>query len=454
MKALLHYLAIALSVLAVVSLTACSDNDDIGGGYQWDYPVVGEWYQDLGIQTDEIQQVCVSKYDSDGSMSGFIATAMTMDWNYTVAEGTYRIEGKKLYENLLLDGSEKDTYDYDIKSVGKYDMILYNNITVSDVIYHRIVDTYYLEVGETDMLGVNDPDFIPMEYTSNDDLVATVSSGGTIEAVRAGTAYLSAISSSGTAVVRVVVTNPITGIDDFLAYFDEDISVATNAYGDMYEDLELKDESSLTMRHYNLIDDRVQEIGFVYDDSGIVEDIRFVLRDPSLVDDLITAFYKRYEYKTEKKDYLYFQTKRSAKEVLISINTSYGLVEFFCEDNPIAAADNLFYMTATEATAALGHELTESERTLGRFNVFPDSGIFWGISVSFNKETLEITSLYLYGNESLTYDEVYNWYAQHYTATGKTTGFQFSKIDPVTLSTTMIMITGSDGAVSIAYMKI
>lgn len=456
MKALSRYMAIALSVLAVVSLTACSDNDDIGDSYQWDYPVVGEWYQDLGIQTDEIQQVCVSKYNSDGSISGFIATAMAMNWNYTVAEGTYRVEGKKLYENLLLNGSEKDTYNYDIKSVGKYDLVLYNNITVSDVIYHRIVDTYYLEVGETDVFGVNDPDFIPLEYTSNDDLVATVSPGGTIEAVRAGTAYLSAISSSGTAVIRVVVTNPVTGIDDFLAYMGENISVATKAYGGIYEDIDFQDDSGRTMRHYYLIDNQIQEIGFIYDTSGIVEDISFAIRDPYMVDGFTKTCKTIYKYKTEIEDYLYFQTPQNSRNVIVAINTSKGIIELFYEndDDPIAMLDKLIDMTATEAAAALGYEMTESELARGRFDAFPDSGAFWKISVTFNKETLEITGLSLYGNDSLTYDEVYNWYAQHYTATGKTTGFQFSEIDPVTFSMTMIMVTGSDGAVSITYLKI
>lgn len=454
MKVLSHFITIILSVLSVISLTACSDDDDIGGGYHWDYSIEGEWFQDLGIQTDEMRQLCVSRFNSDGTFSGVVASATTRDFNYFSAEGTYRIEGNQLYENYTMF-EEAVTDIYEIKSIGKYDMLLYNHVVEAEDLSHRIVETFHLKVGETEELWVNDPDFIIQEYSSSDDKIATISDTGMIEAVRAGTAYLSAVSSIGTAVVRVVVTNPVTGIDDFTAYFGEDISVATQAYGNLYKNLDVKYDSALTMRHYNLIDDQIQEIGFIYDASGLVEDIKFIVRDSALVEKLVTTYDRLYEFRAVYEDIIYFQTKKSGRAVDIAVDTAYGLVELFYEqeNDPFAAADKLFYMTATEAAAALGHELTESELTSGRFSVLPTSGIFWGITVSFNKETLEVTSLYLYCNDSVTYEDVDTWYAQHYTATGST-GFQYGRIDPITLSTTMIMITGSDGAVSIAYIKI
>lgn len=454
MKGLLYYIAIVLSVLSVISLTACSDDDDIDTVYHWDYSVVGEWYQDIGVQTDEMQQICVSKFNDDGTFSGLIASATIRDWYYFPAEGTYRIEGNQFYETYtMFDETVTDVYE--VKSVGKYDMLLYNRLGESEDFSHRIVETFHLKVGETEELWVNDPDFIPMEYYSNDDRIATISETGTIEAVRAGTAYLSAVSSIGTAVVRVVVTNPVTSIDDFMAYFGEDISVATNAYGNMYKDLSLKDDTTLTMRLYNLIDDHVQEVGFIYDPSGIVEDIRFIVRDSALVDELLMTYDKIYDYRAVYKDIFYFQAKKYGRDVAVAVQTSYGLVELFYEQetDPIAAVDKLFYMTATEAAEALGHELTENELSAGRFSVALDNSIFWGITVSFNKETLEVTSLYLYARDNVTYNDIDSWYAQHYTATGST-GFQYGRIDPVTLSTVMIMITGTDGSVSIAYIKL
>lgn len=454
MKILSHYKTIVLSVFSVVLLTACSDDDDIGSGYHWDYSVVGEWYQDLGVQMDEMQEVCVSKYNSDGTFSGVIARATLNDWYYFPAEGTYRIEGNKFYETYSMF-EEVVTDVYEVKSVGKYDMLLYNRLIESEDFSHRIVETFHLKVGETEELWVNDPDFFPMEYISSDDRIATISDTGVIEAVRAGTAYLSAVSSIGTAVVRVVVTNPVTGIDDFMAYFGEDISMATKAYGNMYKDLGLKDDSTLTMRIYNLTDEHIQEVGFIYNPSGVVEDIRFIVRDSALVDELLTTYDKIYDFRTVYQDIYYFQTKKYGRDVAVAVQTSYGLIELFYEQDsdPIAAVDKLFYMTATEAAAALGHELTESELSAGRFQVLSDNSIFWGITVSFNKDTQEVTSLYLYARDTVTYDDIDSWYAQHYVATGST-GFQYGRIDPATLSTVMIMITGTDGSVSIAYIKI
>ena len=453
MKTIDKILSWSVALLLLVPMASCSDDDDVDSGSDIQYrSIVGEWYSDFGTEVEGTMDWGISSIYSDGTTDGFLAH-VTKDEGYLIpVEGTYKISGKKYSQAITMFG-ETETSTLDILSIGMYDIRLFNNENQMLDVSHRIVDTYNLQVGETHEMLINDPDFVVMEYRSDNEKVATVSPGGTIEAVRAGTAYVSAVSIKGTAVIRVVVTNPTTIIDDFMAYMFEHVDVATQAYGTLYQDMEYGDDSGNYMRHYFMLDENVEEIGFTFGQSKVVEDIRIVFRNSDMLDEIVMNYVGLYEMRTNQDDMVVFTTKKSNSTVSISIDYVTNMVWFMVRGtDPIQALDDLVYMTATEAAAALGHTITDSERASGHMLIpIANNPIFQGFTMYFDPETDMPQNAYLFCKDGITLEDIEPWYQQNYITTG-IESLPYARLTPTSTIYVLFNVDEVNGSVAVIYM--
>lgn len=450
MKTIDKILGWCVALLLLVPMASCSDDDDEDNGSDIQYrSLVGEWYSDFGVEMEGTKDWGISIMREDGTTSGFQAH-VTRDMEYLIPiEGTYKISGKKYSQTISLLG-ETISSTLDIISIGMYDVILFNNAGEMMDISHRIVDTYNLQVGATREMLINDPDFVVMEYHSDNENVARISPNGTIEALRAGTAYVWAVSAKGTAVIRVVVTNPTTGIDDFMAYMLEHVDVATQAYGTLYGEIQNKDEGTIRQRYY-MLDENVREVRFTYGESKVIEDIRILFRNGDLLDEIADKYFGLYNLKTQLDDVLFFQTKKNGRTVNIYIDYEINMVQFVVrDDDPIQALDDLVHMTATEAAAALGHTITDSERLSGQMTItIPDNPVFSDITIKFNSETDVIKTVYLYCNDGITVEDLEPWYQQNYIATGNES-LPYAQVNPNIY--VFFYVSDWNGKVTVVYM--
>lgn len=421
-----QYLSVLLMLLLANIMVSCSEDDDDGGsGGISVADVAGEWYVETGASTSEYKDCITFSLDKDGHYKNTEYDINKYTGDMFTAEGTYSISGKKLRLQFSVYGETFSSMPQ-ITSLGKYDMTLFYPDTQIEERDHRIVDTWHMKVGDKDEVFINDPDFIAVEYSSDDERVATVSPTGTVEAVRQGTAYIMAVSPIGTAVIRVVVEHPQMIIDDFMAYFGENISVGTKAYGNLYNDLDYSyGDDQFLMRHYYLADDKIREFGLFYNESGMVEAISIIVRDHSLMESLIEAIEKVYEFRSERESNLIYRGTKNSRRVAIIVDPINGLIQYSYESNndPYAIVDELASLTLSEFLDKLDYEITDKDRADGYFVVFLNSQVCSSVVVYFDEATNKITCLRLRFREGISYDEVDNWYAQHYTATGLDEGW-------------------------------
>lgn len=418
-----QYLSLLLMLLLATIMVSCSEDDDDGDSAGISVAdVAGEWYVETGASTSDYKDCITFTLGKDGSYKSTEYDIYKYAGEMFTAEGTYSISGKKLRIQFSIYGETASSMPQ-ITSLGNYDMTLFYPDTQIEERDHRIVDTWHMKVGDKDEVFINDPDFMAVEYSSNDERVATVSPTGMVEAVRQGTAYIMAVSPIGTAVIRVVVEHPQMIIDDCMAYFGEDISVATKVYGNLYNDLILSDDdgsSGLKMRHYFLADDKISELGFVYNENGVIEDIRLLLRGNDILEPVVKAITNMYEFRAEHGSNLIYRASKNSRRVAIIVDTSIGLIQYLYESNndPYAIVDELASMTLSEILEKLNYEITDADRTDGYFIVLVNSQVCSSIVVYFDEAADKINILRLRFREDISYEEVDNWYAQHYIATG------------------------------------
>lgn len=448
---LTKYLAFVVSALLVLPLTGCSSDDDTGGSAEYSVAeMVGEWFVEMDVDNNVDKEVVTFTLGNGGAYDVVVRYCSKNEGYKDEFNGTYTVSGNKLKTEYDLYG-ERFSSEYQIRKVGKYDMMLFLTAMQVEEIDHRIVDTWNLKVGQTDDVFVNDPEFFAEEYTSNDEKVAAVSSTGTVTALRQGTAYISATSSVGTAVTRVVVEDPNTYIDNFMNYFGESVDVATHAYGNLYDEQILKDNNNLMMRHYYLTDDKIHEVGFSYNENGIVEDIRVVIRDDATINTVLDTFANLYDFIAQSDNKYYFRTTKNARSVSVSFDMSRRFIQYEYEsaNDPFAVLDGLIYNTATEIAAKIGHEITNEERQNGQFISVLSNSTYDAIAVYFDGNTDVVSNYRLHFNSSVGYEEVYQWYSHHYLETGLKE-IKFFQMNPLVYIS--VDIFEKDGHVYVVYL--
>lgn len=463
MKNIYSILGKSIILIAMVLLASCSKSDDDntsggGGGGETPKPgmpdyaslIVGEWF--VNGDTGNSLTCGFSSFNSNGSFTSTLMSASLNASDYSSWSGTYKVSGDTFSEEY------NDPYDgkyvsatYEIKRITKYDMELYLKAYGMYEQSHKIVDTYQMQVGETKEVRINDSEFTPLTYSSYDKKVATVSTSGTITAVKRGVSYIQVSSSIGIAVVRVVVTDPNNFLDDMVPYLGEDIAVASAIYGTAYVEQDQGD--GRIMRHYFLVDELMRQVGFYYDTSSkLVSSIIVAFRNSVDISKIKASFDKKYEFvgNADDGDEVYTTTKNDVI-VYIRINHDLGTVMYWLDEyNPYQDMDealkNISTYLATDVARIWGYTITEKDFGRGYYLLDFGNSIYDNIAIMFNKETYVIEYIWAFAKAGVTRSDVEKWYQQNYI---KTSSDYYPYYDSV--NNIYIHIDESDGIVEVVY---
>lgn len=433
MKPINKFFTMAMLLAAGLSFTSCSnDGDDNGGGGKSGEKatIIGEWFQDASV--GDVKLLSTVKFNEGGTSDYwlmYINTPTSLYYNYS---GSYSLNGKSLEEKYVSPISGDNTTDRgEITLLDNYTLTISNTATNSVGTFNRIVDNYQMTVGNSKAFGYSTADFKAESFKSSDESVVRINASGNIEAVKRGTAYISAIATVGTVVVRVTVNDPNNYIDDFMSFMGGPIDNVTKVYGNNYYEV----SETLVERTYALGDEFVERVVFSYF-GGIVMVANVTLREGVDSDAIIASFEKKYIRIDDSKYVPKFSTFVDDQEYHIYYFINDGMIVYtpyvetpkpdynFSSEN-FEQFDNLIMMgTANVAANAFGITITEENMEDGWFDINNvDNEVFRQASVMFNEDPddedfMKITSIMLFTKSGIKQADIEQWYADHYTATG------------------------------------
>lgn len=397
------------------------------------FTIMGEWFDDSSSESMKV--FGTERFHEDGTLTGWMAAANYVTSLYGDYEGTYTYTGNTLtlkYNHPIT--GENTTEVYEVQQLDEYLLMTYLASSSATSELHRIVDSYTLAVGQNRQMAVDDSKFIATEYTSSDKAIASVDAQGNIVAQKRGTAYVSAKSAIGTAVVRVTVEDSDNVIDDFFSFLGGSIDDVTRTYGSLYFELP---SDSFIQRLYGIIDEYVESAIFSYW-ANTVQAIEVHLRQSADCDAIQSSFDKKYTKTAISGQYL---AEKNGKTYLIALSKGLLVVAYGPYTPPAEYTDadfepyeGLALLNAAEAAEKLGYTMTDEDWTEGYFSFdLTDNNVFRRVNVIFDEEEEphEVSSVILTPKTNVTRDMIEPWYQEHYTATDDSLNPYQSNTDPV-----------------------
>jgi len=386
------------------------------------YSIVGEWYEDAS--TNDYKQIVTSNFKEDGTCvfwNGILMQQLNLNYN---ENGTYSISEKRLTTKYVDGLSGENTVDVlDVQTLDNYNLFLYNPKESKLYEQHRIIATYNMTVGESKRISVNDDEFVPTSFSSTDQRVA-VAQDMTVKALKRGTCYVSIKASIGTAVIRVIVTDPDNAIDDYLAYLDESLDIVTKDFGNYCFEEEIQGKP---FKSYQLFDEYVSKVVFYYNPAGLVTQVFADVRYGTNADYITEALKKKYNLSNVRDGSYFFNTVKNGREVTIIwdpvslFNITYQYRYEDAQKGTYEDYDNLILQKVEQAAKQLKTSLTDDELAQGYFGVYVNSDLFKGVLVRFDTKTHEVTGVQLHCPLGLARDDIEGWYKEHYFETSIST---------------------------------
>lgn len=283
-------------LMMALLFAACSDDDDNFGGENSANSHIGQWFLDQSspgkILWSEMSLDAMGNYSSN-----LIISSRKEALNHRVkSKTTYYREGNTLVcqEDYPSTGGGISTERYDIIYVDKYTFTWSYAIDGSTETYNRIVDEYYINVGDSIPFGFNDSEFTNANYKSTDERIAQVDDYGNITAIKHGTTYITARANVGAITIKVHVIDfeqPYTEYGADLTLTKKQI---INKYGKDYD--ELQDHSLV----YYLGDMDTKAVHFRFTNHDKVKAILVDIWDHSYITEMAGFFASKYKRKGQE----------------------------------------------------------------------------------------------------------------------------------------------------------
>lgn len=326
--------------------------------------IVGEWFEDSS--SEGVKILSVWKFEEGNQYSdwlGYVAPGIS---HILETNGTYTTSDNSLSCEHIDQTSNLNVIDhYDIKVIDKYTFTVYSREYSQQEEYHRIVDTYYIQVGDTKKIQI-DNNFIPTSYNSTDSRVAVVNNDS-IQALKRGTTYISVSSSIGTAVIRIVVQDQGNVIDDYMQYLGVSIDDVTKEFGDLHLDIFMEDKG-IFAKTFPLIDDFIKDVVFFYGSDGIISSIFAHAREGVDISVLKQSLAKKYPKNYPGDNCQYYETEKNGRKITIiwndelnDISYNYRLSDNDGKEEEQQSVDLKYY----EFDKLLGQPLSTAESYLG-----------------------------------------------------------------------------------------
>ena len=410
--------------MTLVLLAACSSDND-----SYDVPsvgnitrnmIIGEWYQPNGEGS-----YGVGEYKADGTLTSTTINATKDKWSYSNNNGYWEFSDGVL--TVVSNGNNSGLLNTNTKGVSRIIKLTKYEIQDSyidmDLISggYRIVDTYQMNVGESRQAIINDGDFVPQEYSTVNYHVASVDNEGNIEARHLGTTYILITSSIGTAVIRVVVNDSANDFDDTLQILGLPLKSVTKEYGQIY--IERTQDDGITVRRYNLADEKVMQMKVITDTAGYVDRIEQFLSNYITPDEVRASFNRKYKYHSTSDGIDWYTTRWQFRMVAVGYEEEgHKTILYFMDGkNDLEAYDDFFNqvmnMNATIGLVAdsMGYTLTTQDYYFRAFET--DANYPFTKVVVWASDQGYVDKVRLYFDDNITFQDIEFYLKRFYMPT-------------------------------------
>lgn len=356
MKQLISPLRIlSFVLLSLLAYTSCSDDDNTSSTSASHF--LGGWYLDWS--TSEKINWNEMNFYADGTFNYCtITSSMKEDVNIKEeGKSTYTYDGKVISCLYNWTTGNASTEKLQINYLDKYTCILENITYGLEEAYSRIVDTYYLNVGDATKFVFNDPEFQANSYTSANTKIAQVTETGEITAIKRGTTYITARAEVGSVTIKVVVTDQNFATDEFSNDLTLSKREIIKKYGKDY--MELPDLNGLL---YYPGERDINELMFKFDKTGKVTEVMVGYWPGSDFQKINQSFNRKYKHiGIEENGYNVYLASNEKCNYYASVDIQMSMVSYTKKINDFEKYDLGILGTADELAQLLGYELTEED---------------------------------------------------------------------------------------------
>lgn len=372
-------------LMMALSFASCSDDDDDLGGENSANSHIGKWFLDWSSPEKTIWTEM--DFDAKGNYSSYqIISSIKEGINVRhKVESTYYRENNALIcqEDWTDIGGNYSTERYDIVFVDKYTLILGYAPTGSEETYSRIVDEYYVTVGESIPFRFEDGGFANAVYSVTDERIAQIDNNGNITAIKHGVTYITARTSSGAVTVKVHVVDfeqPYTEYGADLTLTKKQI---IEKYGNDY--FELKSDNEIV---YYVGNFDTEAVNFKFTRHDKVEIILATLWDRTYVTEMAEYFKGKYEMLSQKENSFYgFYNTDDKCSYFITTDLEHKLNGYVRIMSDFEQYDDLIVNgSADELAAQFGYTITKEDGGYCFINV-PKGNMYKGIRFRYDEAT-------------------------------------------------------------------
>lgn len=444
---------IFLQLFLLIGFSSCS-NDDDGMSFPLE-SVTGEWYSDY---CDEGKVNFI--YITFGPNGQFSDQEVNIGYNSNydiLVEGTYKYDGKAIQ---ILSTTKYDPRQYyqvwRVDGVQKYTLNYTDESMHESFVFHRIVDTYKMNVGDTKQWSINDASFIALTYCSCDAKIASVDESGMIRANKRGTAFIRAISDTEEAVIKVEIDDSDMLIDDFAKYIGRDFNNIVNDYGNPLNQFEYVGGGVGLL--YNQYDDYIKQFGAFYVAENHVYAILADFRDRADLQPLIDSFDAKYGPRPTTEDYLHFYVvEQDGNSVTILIDEKDRTISYNWRPEGLEVYDGIITASIDDVAKYFDYDLSEAIGGL-YFNLisYKENPVYSSILIQFDENSREIEAIQLGCQSDITESEVREWLEDHYKVYTLQSGSDCYMSGNTFIRSeyyVMVSTNSSTGRVSVDYIK-
>lgn len=447
MKRLINRLwLLPLLLLPLMVCTSCSDDDEVESASH--SGILGGWFMDWSTSDKVILDEIT--FNGDGTF-GYCNIISSIKAGMNLKEAgtsTYSYDGKVL-KCLYNLSSGSTTQKLKVDYLDKYTCTLVNEDNGAVETSSRIVDTYYLNVGDVTGFVFQDPDFSATSYVSSDSRIALVSETGEISAIKRGTTYITARADVGAVTIKIIVSDRKYATDEY----GDDLTLSkreiAKKYGKNYMDLPALNG---WLYYPGYVD--INEVMFVFDKNGKVKKVGVQYWTDIDLSKITRSFENKYErVGVEDEGFNAFVVHGDKCNYYAYTDVNTSTVGYEKIESDFEKYDGCASFTADEIAKLLDHELTEEDDGLISVRLY-DGDMYEKAQVLYDTETLTPKLVVFTCKEGVTQQEVLDLVKASYPAFVEGMGY-CEREDWWNMSKAIFVTVGTDkkGHTQVKYVR-
>lgn len=399
-----------LLLASAIIFSSCSDDDD-NQSNTTELGYLGGWYLDWStpgkVMWNEMN------FHADGTFDYCTITTSLKEETALKekATSTYTKNGNVLSCLYNWSYGSSSTEKLEITYLDKYTCTMVNQAYGVEESYSRIIDTYYLNVGDQTSFQYNDSEFEADTYTSSDEDIIKVSETGKMTAVKRGTTYVTARAAVGAVTIKVIVTDQQYATDEY----GDDIGLSKEQVIKKYGENYLESKKNNCLLYYPGNRD-ISALTFYFNAHGYVKYVYAQYWQGTDFSKIIQSFDKKYNrIGKEENGFNSFYTSNTECTYYLFTDASTSLVGYQRVLDDFEKYDDCIIKTADQVAEDLGYELTAEDD--GFFvTLVPYGQIYSSVMVSYDTESLMTQTMTFTCANGVSEEDMLNRVKKYYPA--------------------------------------